>query len=137
MANEIYKTRIEEIWIDEKEIIYIKTIPNAYSEIENAQESVSLSIKLAQNKKHFFIIDVSAGRGASRESFKYYGSAEVASICKGAAVIKNSPLSNIVANFFMGIYKPLYPMQLFDSYEQAYKWFAKLEKEEMIEQNKC
>lgn len=122
MANNIYTTRVEKIWITKEGVIHIEVLPNCYSEFEDAKRSIALCKKLTEKGKRFFIIDLSNGRGASYQSFKYYGGEEAAKICKAAAIIKKTPLSNLVANFFIGIYKPLYPTKLFDSEAAAYEW---------------
>lgn len=46
-----------------------------------------------------------------------------------AAMVANTPVLRIIANFFMKISRPKYPTRFFDSFEDAEAWIVKLKTE--------
>lgn len=121
------QTQAQELWMSEEGIIMVRAFPGAYSNREDAEAAIDAAKMLAGDKKYPVLIDIREGLGASRDSFKIYSGEKAASMCKAAALIKGTPLSNMMANFFIGIYKTKYPMKLFDDPEKAIEWLKTFE----------
>jgi hypothetical protein len=47
----------------------------------------------------------------------------------GAAIVADSPLSRILGSFYIGIFRPPYPIRLFNERTEAEYWLHSLEKQ--------
>ena len=61
-------------------------------------------------------------RRITREARSHYAGERTASIQRATALLVSSPLSATVANFFMGLNKPLSPTRMFTDPEHAIDW---------------
>ncbi len=58
----------------------------------------------------------------TREARDYYASERTAAIQRATALLVSSPLSATIANFFMGLNKPLSPTRIFTKEDDAIAW---------------
>ena len=58
----------------------------------------------------------------TREARNYYAGERTASIQRATALLIDSPLSAVIANFFMGLNKPLSPTRMFTNEDDAIAW---------------
>ena len=52
----------------------------------------------------------------------YYANERTASIQRATALLIDSPVSRVIANFFMGLNRPLSPTQMFTDETEAMRW---------------
>ncbi len=52
----------------------------------------------------------------------YYANERTASIQRATALLIDSPVSRVIANFFMGLNRPLSPTRVFTEQTQAIRW---------------
>lgn len=57
-----------------------------------------------------------------REARSLFTSEAYMRLCSQTAVVVGSPVSRVIANFFLGLNRPKYPYQVFDDPELATEW---------------
>lgn len=65
------------------------------------------------------LVDVRSTQGLDRESRLLF---QQATSIRAAALLVDSPVSRVVANLFMGLNRPAYPMRLFNDEAEALSW---------------
>ena len=61
-------------------------------------------------------------KSISRDARMYYANERTASIQRATALLVDSPLTRVIANFFMGLNRPLSPSRMFTDQTQAIRW---------------
>ena len=70
------------------------------------------------------LVDMTRTTRMSRDARNYYAGKRTASIQRATALLVSSPLSATVANFFMGLNKPLSPTRMFTKPNEAIAWLG-------------
>ncbi len=68
------------------------------------------------------LIDMRQTTRITREARQHYAGERTASIQRATALLVSSPLSATIANFFMGLNKPLCPTRMFTKIDEAIAW---------------
>jgi len=76
------------------------------------------------------LIDFRGMKAQSREVRLFYSGEETARVVSAVAMIISSPLSRVIANFFLGIGKPPYPVHMVSDEEAAIQWLTQYLPEE-------
>lgn len=97
---------------------------NAIIGLMEAKEAVRNRIKLAQNTPMPILIDGRSLFKITKEARDYFSSEEGSELLSAAALIVDSSLTKMLANFFIriNIKKPLIPIKLFSDEQEAIKW---------------
>ena len=108
-------------WDDENNIVWgeldatPQTLKTAKENID-AQERIRDAVN---RKKTRVLIDMRQTTKIGREAREYYAGERTASIQTATALLISSAVSVVIANFFMGLNKPLSPTRLFTAPEPA------------------
>jgi hypothetical protein len=115
-------TPVSRIWIDESGIVH--TIYTDYSDVDIAiaRQEIENIRKLSKGKRMPCVVDITRIKSVSREAREYYASEDSYDVFTAVALLVNSPLTLVLANFFLGINKPIMPVKIFTSEERALKW---------------
>ena len=101
----------------------VKDIPFTEDEtLEKAKEALAAMKEKKSDKKFPLLVDVSKQKSVTREARQYYSSNEITNLITALAFIVESPISKVLANFFLGLNKPSYPTQLFTDETKAMNW---------------
>ena len=57
-----------------------------------------------------------------REARAFFASEAYMRLCSQTALVVGSPVSRVIASFFVGLNRPRYPYRIFDDPEQAAAW---------------
>lgn len=125
--TEIIKTRVEEIWEDEDDIVHVRALPNVHGTLADAINLIEIGEKLAMNGERNFLFDIANVTGVDREALKYYASEKAQKVVSRVAILTNSPFSKMFGNLFIGIYKPPFPTRLFKDKTKAKNWLIAIE----------
>ena len=109
-------------WLDDEGILHVVGLPGSAHTLADARENVGVDGRIAKGGKAPTVIDMRLIESISRDARNYYGGPEAAAIYAAAALIADSPLSRILATFFLGINKPLIPTRLVEGEEAAVAW---------------
>ena len=122
MKNEIIRTRMSQIWLDEDGIIRATTIlPHAEQTLADAHEIIVAVAKISQGKKYPLLSDVRNIKSVDRPAREYFAK-EFDKVVSAAAGLVGSPMTMIMANFFLRVNKPSLPTRLFTSEAEAIEW---------------
>jgi hypothetical protein len=77
------------------------------------------------HKEFPLLIHTNKVKYISREARNYLASKEGCQKIKSCAILTNSIVTKVIANFFLQINKPLVPTKLFTNEDSARKWLSK------------
>jgi hypothetical protein len=107
---------------DNSDIIFAEFPANHKIDIVKAKEMVNHRLELAQNKKHFVIVDISNVRQVTKEAKEFLQHTETGlKDILGAAFIATNPVSALIANIF--IKTPTgFDAKFFSNRSDAFNW---------------
>jgi len=120
MENEVIETRTARIWLGEDGIIRTVFLTNSELTLEDAKEIDTVTSGMTDGKEYPFLIDLRKIKSVARE-VRNYGS-EMKTRRNASALLISSPLSRVLGNLYLGINKPIHPVKLFVSEDEAIKW---------------
>ena len=111
-------------WDDENNIVWGE-LNAAPQTLGVAQENIDAQerIRDALNKqKTRVLIDMRQTTKITREARQYYAGERTVSIQRATALLVSSSVTVVIANFFLGLNKPLSPTRLFREPVPAIEW---------------
>lgn len=109
-------------WLDEDGIILAVGSDHQLHTLEHAIENTKVNAELAGVKRRPFLIDMNKVKTMSSEARAYYAGPEPKKSVTAVAIVTNSGVGKVVANFFLRLTTPLLPTRLFTDVEEARKW---------------
>jgi len=120
MTTEAITTRTGKIWLRADGIVQAVLIsPNSQHSLEDAQANIAAVAALHPAKRRPMLIDMRAAQKIEREVRVYYSSVEVST---ARALLVGSPVSQVIANFFISLGRHPVPTRLFTSETEAVAW---------------
>lgn len=133
--HQIYNSNIENhIFYHKKFIIEIKETfilisfhKQIYLELEDTQNMYDMlhQIHLKTNKKLTLLLDVNGIIGTNKASRDLGTSALAIKITQKLALVTDSMISKLMANFFIKVTPPPYPIRIVNSINEGIKWLQK------------
>jgi len=111
-------------WDEDNQIVFGECLDMFHSE-EKAKENIDAYERVRDRlgkEKTRVLVDMRAIKGVSRDAREYYANERTASIQRATALVIKSPLSRVIANFFMGLNRPLTPTRMFTDVDEAIEW---------------
>ena len=111
-------------WDEDNQIVFGECFNMIHSE-EKAKENVDAQERVRDRlgkEKTRVLVDMRAIKSISRDAREYYANERTASIQRATALVIKSPLSRVIANFFMGLNRPLTPTRMFTDVDEAIEW---------------
>ncbi len=111
-------------WDDENNIVWGELDATPHT-LETAKENIDAQerIRDAVNRERTrVLIDMRQTTKVSREAREYYAGVRTASIQRATALLISSPVTVVIANFFMGFNRPLSPTRLFTAPGPVIEW---------------
>ena len=111
-------------WDSDENIVWGELASNPQT-LETAEENIDAQARIRDalgKKMTRVLIDMRETTRMSREARGHYAGERTASIQRATALLVASPLSATIANFFMGLNKPLSPTRLFTNEDEAIDW---------------
>lgn len=108
-------------WMGEDGIARSKVKKGADIVLKDAKENSVVVNQLAVGK-YPIIVDTSDISSISKEARDFFSIRNRKSNINGIAILQNSVIGNMVANFFIGINRPTVPVKLFKKEDDAVKW---------------
>ena len=119
--NEIL-TKKEHLFLKDTGILHVVALDGAYLEYEDGLEIIEAVAQIAQAKRLPVMVDIRKAKGASHACRKLFQGEELAKYQSAAALIVDSPISYLVGNFFIGLNKTPFPLQIFTNEDKALDW---------------
>ena len=114
--------RTAEIWLREEGVVQVESFPDAYDTLEDARANVAAVYKIGLDRRRPLLVDIRLMKGFNQEARAYYASEEVVQMISALALWVESPVSRVLANFFLGLNRVRVPTKLFTSEEEAVAW---------------
>ena len=125
MKKLVEQTSTQKLYWDEEKQIVIGECFAAIHGQEKAKENVDAQERVRERlgkEKTRVLIDMRLIKSISREARMYYANERTASIQRATALLIGSPVSRVIANFFMGLNRPLTPTKMFTGETEAIRW---------------
>lgn len=123
MAKE---TVLQSMWIGygEDKILRIRILDGVTIDLKQAKLMNESMMRLAEEKRFPVLIDARASFNWDKDAQEYVANHSDFRIA--TAVITNNPVSRLLTNTFVKIFKPSYPVKIFSEEEKAVKWLKGL-----------
>ena len=112
------ETRTAKLWMDEDGILRVEVLPNITTTRADAEECIAEGIKLAGSSL-LVLIDIRKALGIERDARETYAQQPYS---KAMALLVTSPLSKMLANFFIRLSRSTSPIKIFTSENEASEW---------------
>ena len=125
MKSLVEQTSTQKLYWDEENQIVIGECFGAIHLREKAKENVDAQERIRDRlgkEKTRVLVDMRQIESISREARVYYANERTASIQRATALLIDSPVSRVIANFFMGLNRPLSPTRMFTDETEAIRW---------------
>ena len=116
------ETKTSQFWLDEDGILWVKTLPQAYYTLADAQRNVAIMHQLAGSIKRPVLVEMKQIKGMAGDARSYSAGDAVVSITSALAMVIDSPLGKVLGNLWLGINKPPFPTKMFNSETAAVGW---------------
>lgn len=116
------KTRTATIWLADDGVVHVKVDEGAVSSLDDARTNVEAVAQLLAGRKAVAVIDIRKVGPTPREARLYFTGPETGRVCRAVALLIDSPLSRMVANFQTGLNKGAFPFSVFTSEDDALAW---------------
>lgn len=122
MAEKCIKTTTSRTMLGEDGIVRVRMIPGTRETLETAQENIAAFLELCAGKKLPVLIDLTDTLGASQEARRLYSGDDVSRYTAATAMIVSSPVTKVMASFFLKLNRPRRILRLFTSEPEAIEW---------------
>ncbi len=119
------QTATQKLYWDTDENIVWGELDSTVQTLQTAQENIEAQARIRDalgKEMTRVLIDMRQTTRIGREARHHYAGKRTASIQRATALLVASPLSATIANFFMGLNKPLSPTRMFTSEDEAIAW---------------
>jgi hypothetical protein len=115
-------TRTAKICLRDDDLLQMVSLPNAQEGLADAQANVAAGFRLSFEQRRPLLVDLRAVKSIDRAARNYYSSTEAAGKIIALALLVESPVSRLVANFLIGLNKVPVSTKLFTSEGEAVAW---------------
>ncbi len=95
-----------------------------YTDIDDIKEDIVSIGHVAGGEMVPVLVDIRACKGISREARAYLAGEDTAKVQNAAALLVESTVTRVMANFFLGLNKPLFPTKMFNEEPKALTWLS-------------
>lgn len=93
-------------------------------ELADAVDCIDRTFEVAGQVRRPVMVDMSGIRAETREARHYFASDEAVARYSAVAIVVSSPLSRVIANFFMRLTQHRRPTRLFTDERAAADWLV-------------
>jgi hypothetical protein len=122
---QIYRTSSATIWINSDDIVCVTILPGKKVTAEKAMENLN-ALPRDQMRPRLCLVDLRQIHSLDKGARKIFSNPSINSTVTAQAIIVHSPISRIIANFFLGLNKLAWPTRLFTSVEEGLAWLKGL-----------
>jgi len=90
--------------------------------LADAQENIAAIFALAGSRPTRVFVDMRGVRSQTREARQYFAGHEAAKVTIAVALLMGSPVSRVLANFFLRVGTPLIPTGVFSDETAGIAW---------------
>jgi hypothetical protein len=116
------KTRVCSFILDPAGFVHATMADGADFELADAQEAVAATKRVAGGVVRPVLVEMRGVRSQTREARAYFAAPERARDFSAIALVVGSPVSRVIANFFLRFGSQPVPTRLFDDEGTARAW---------------
>ncbi len=90
--------------------------------LEDAKQNVEAIYEIGGRQRNLVLVDMRGVRSQSREARQYFAGPEAGRATLAVALLVGSPLSRVLANFFLRLMPQKWPTALFNDEQAAIAW---------------
>lgn len=109
------------IWL-EKGIVFTEYPPEYKMTLELAREGVEERLSISGGVTRPLLADVRNLKRVDDAAMKFLASEEAVQYLSAIAIVKETPIQNLFANFYLKFDKPRVPTRLFSAMDKALRW---------------
>jgi hypothetical protein len=109
-------------WIDENGIVVAVANAHDVHTLNDAQENVRVITQLVEDTPKPLLIDMSKVKSMSRDARMFYAGPEPPKVITAVAMVTNSNIGKLVANFFISLTTQSLPTKMFTEFDAAKQW---------------
>ena len=121
MKNEVLNTPFFSATMRQDGIVRITWISTVEVTLSVAEECKAAIEDISQGQIRPLLVDIRVSKGVNREA-RAYMAGPMMDVVGAVALFVDSPVSQLLANFFLRINKPTIPTKMFTSETEALKW---------------
>ena len=121
------QTATQKLYWDTDENIAWGELDSTPQTLQTAEENIEAQARIRDalgKEMTRVLIDMRQTTRITRQARNHYAGKRTASIQRATALLVASPLSATIANFFMGLNKPLSPTRMFTNEKEAIDWLG-------------
>jgi len=115
-------TRVHHVWLDAEGILRARSLPGSEHTLVDAEETIAAMIEVAGRKQRPLLVDLRETKSIDRSARAHYARGGPPGVIPAVALLVGSPLTRVLANFFMGLSAPVLPTRVFTSEAEALDW---------------
>jgi hypothetical protein len=108
--------------LDDRGFIHAVMKQGCSMELQDAQANVATIYELGGHKPSRVLVDMRGVRAQSREARHYFASVDAEKATRAVALVIGSPVSRVLANFYLRLNPGRIPTALFTSEDAAIGW---------------
>jgi hypothetical protein len=86
-----------------------------------ALKVIEIGLQIVDGPKPTLVLMQDMAR-VDRDARAFFASEDYSHLCSQTALVVGSPVSRVIANFFVGLNRPRYPVKTFDDCKPAVEW---------------
>jgi len=114
-------TRTARMWLGNDGIIHNVDLPGLDHSLVDAEENVAAYSRIWAGTRRPLLVDMTQVKSISREARACYAT-QTHRYISAVALVVGSPLSRMIANFFLGLNRTAQPTRLFRTVDEAAIW---------------
>jgi hypothetical protein len=115
-------TRIQRVWLDDEGIVRALIFAGTEQTRADAAEAIAAVGEIAGHRRRPLLVDLRATKSMDRGARAEYAGEAAVAVNRAVALLVGSPLTRVIASFFMGLGKPTVPTRMFTSEAEALAW---------------
>jgi hypothetical protein len=115
-------TRVEHLWLDDEGIVHADGIEGSEHTKVDAEEATTVIWEVARRQARPLLVDMRRTKSMDRDARAHYAGPATVGVARAVALLTGSPLTRVLASFFMGLSKPVVPTRMFTSEAEALAW---------------
>jgi len=118
----VIETRATRQWTGEDGIVRSQIRPGIDFTVEDSAESLAATRSISGDVPVPVLVDGRGVRSATRESRLFWASDEVSATISAMAILVGSPVSRMIASFFIRLVRPGFRLRIFSDEAAAVRW---------------
>ena len=108
--------------LDPRGFVHAVMKPGCKMGLSDAVENVATMFEIGGRQRSRVLVDMRRVHSQSREARMYFGGAEAEAATLAVAILVGSPVSRVIANFFLRVSRQRLPTALFNDQSAAVAW---------------